>query len=151
LNSVAFLSPRLTLSLCNEIRAVKTGERVTVGPGHGGPGLSFFRSELLLWNLVNAAWFSPSAAETHPPVSPRTSPLPRISETIFEARCPSPGFSFWNIHKRPRFLRGSQRTQLGNVELLGGSPGRQNCQNVPGLLLKLLSLGTSVKVSPLLT
>jgi len=71
--------------------------------------------------------------------------LPRISETIFEARCPSPGFSFWNIHERPRLLRVANELNSTTSSCLAEAPVGKHCQNVPGLLLKLLSLEETMR------
>jgi hypothetical protein len=80
LNFVPFCRPRLaTMNHFggSEIRATKTGERVTVGPGHGVLGL-LFRPGLLLWNLANEAWLNSSAAEISPRC-PTPTVLPRLS------------------------------------------------------------------------
>jgi hypothetical protein len=81
----------------SEIRATKTGERVTVGPGHGGPGLSFFRPSFCCGTLLTQLGSVLARRRLIPPVSPAPALCRAFRKRSLKPGAPSPGFLFGTL------------------------------------------------------
>src|SRR5262249_7667478 len=67
----------------------------------------------------------PQARQSILPTPPPQSPVARSTASLLKPAASSQAGFLFGTSTSPTAFEGSQRTQLGKVELLGGSPGRQ--------------------------